>query len=74
MDFVHILAEELVNASVLPKDFDIEKHMKLVPMQKGDVPVTYANTSELEKDFMYKPSTSLREGLKQFALWYKKSK
>ena len=74
MDFVHILAEELINASVLPKDFDIEKHMKLVPMQKGDVPVTYADTSELEKDFMYKPSTSLREGLKQFALWYKKSK
>ena len=74
MDFVHILAEELINASVLPKGFDIEKHMKLVPMQKGDVPVTYADTSELEKDFMYKPSTSLREGLKQFALWYKKSK
>ena len=74
MDFVHILAEELINASVLPKDFDIKKHMKLVPMQKGDVPVTYADTSELEKDFMYKPSTSLREGLKQFAVWYKKSK
>ena len=73
MDFVHILAEELINANVLPKDFDIEKHMNLVPMQKGDVPVTYADTSKLEKDFGYKPSTSLREGLKQFALWYKKS-
>ena len=70
MDFVHILAEELVNASVLPKDFDIEKHMKLVPMQKGDVPITYADTSALEKDFSYKPSTSLREGLKHFSEWY----
>ena len=73
MDFVHILAEELINASVLPKYFDIEKHMKLVPMQKGDVPVTYADTSELEKDFGYKPATPLREGLRKFAEWYKNS-
>ena len=71
MDFVHILAEELINAGVLPNDFDIEKHMKLVPMQKGDVPVTYADTIALEKDFGYKPSTSLREGLGHFAEWYK---
>ena len=73
MDFVHILAEELISAGVLPKDFDIEKHMKLVPMQKGDVPITYADTSELEKDFGYKPATPLREGLKIFAEWYKKA-
>ena len=71
MDFVHILAEELINASVLPKEFDIEKHMKLVPMQKGDVPITYADTSALEKDFGYKPSTSLRKGLRCFAEWYR---
>lgn len=70
LNFVNILAEELINAGVLPKDFDIKKHMKLVPMQKGDVPVTYADTSDLEKDFGYKPSTSLREGLRQFAKWY----
>ena len=72
MDFVHILAEELINASVLPKDFDIKKHMKLVPMQKGDVPVTYADTSALEKDFGFKPATSLRDGLRLFAKWYAK--
>ena len=71
LDFVNILAEELINAGVLPKDFNIKEHMKLVPMQKGDVPITYADTSALEKDFGYKPSTSLREGLKQFAEWYK---
>ncbi len=72
LDFVNILAEELINAGVLPKDFNIKEHMKLVPMQKGDVPITYADTSALEKDFGYKPSTSLREGLIQFAEWYKK--
>lgn len=72
LDFVNILAEELINAGVLPKDFNIKEHMKLVPMQKGDVPITYADTTALEKDFGYKPSTSLREGLRQFAEWYKK--
>ena len=71
LDFVNILAEELINAGVLPKGFNIKEHMKLVPMQKGDVPITYADTSALEKDFGYKPSTSLREGLGQFSQWYK---
>lgn len=71
LDFVQILSEELVMAGVLPKDFDFESHKKLVPMQKGDVPITYADTSDLEKDFGYKPSTSLREGLRNFAKWYK---
>ena len=71
LDFVQILSEELVSAGVLPKDYDFEAHKKLVPMQKGDVPITYADTSELEKDFNYKPSTSLREGLRKFAQWYK---
>ena len=70
LDFVSILSEELIRANVLPKDFDIKAHMKLVPMQKGDVPVTYADTSDLESDFGYKPSTSLREGLRSFANWY----
>ena len=70
MDFVHILAEELIKAHVLPEDFDINSHMELVPMQKGDVPVTFADTSDLEKDFGYKPSTLLREGLRKFAEWY----
>ena len=70
LDFVQILSEELVRAKVLPSDFDIKKHMKLVPMQPGDVPVTYADTSDLERDFGYKPSTSLREGLRKFAKWY----
>ena len=72
LDFVQILSEELVNAGVLPKNFDFESHKKLVPMQKGDVPITYADTSDLERDFGYKPSTSLREGLRRFAEWYKK--
>ena len=72
LDFVNILAEELIKAGVLSKDFDIKEHMKLVPMQKGDVPITYADTSALEKDFGYKPSTSLREGLKEFSDWFKK--
>ena len=70
LDFVKILSEELIRAKVLPSDFDIKEHMKLVPMQPGDVPVTYADTIDLEKDFGYKPSTSLREGLRNFAEWY----
>ena len=72
MEFVKILGEELINAKVLPSDFDIKSHMKLVPMQKGDVPITYADTSDLERDFGYKPSTSLRKGLRKFAEWYHK--
>ena len=71
LDFVNILAEELIKAGVLSKDFNIKERMKLVPMQKGDVPITYADTSALEKDFGYKPSTSLKDGLRQFAEWYK---
>ena len=71
LDFVQILSEELVAAGVLPKDYDFESHKKLVPMQKGDVPITYADTSDLERDFGYKPSTSLRDGLRKFAIWYK---
>jgi nucleoside-diphosphate-sugar epimerase len=70
LDFVQILSEELVRAGVLPEDFDIEAHKKLVPMQAGDVPVTYADTTALERDFGFKPSTSLREGLRRFAEWY----
>lgn len=70
LDFVQILSEELVRAGVLPKSFDFEAHKKLVPMQKGDVPVTYAETSDLERDFGYKPSTSLRDGLRKFSTWY----
>lgn len=71
LDFVQILQEELINAGVLPKDYDFEAHKKLVPMQPGDVPVTYADTSALERDFGFKPSTSLRDGLRAFAKWYK---
>ena len=71
LDFVNILSEELVAAGVLSKDFDIEKYMELVPMQAGDVPVTFADTSDLERDFGFKPSTTLREGLRAFAIWYK---
>lgn len=70
MDFVTILGEELISAKVLPSDFDIKSHMELVSMQPGDVEVTYADVSELEKDFGFKPVTSLREGLKEFAKWY----
>ena len=70
LDFVQILSEELVRAGVLPKDYDFEAHKKLVPMQKGDVPVTYADTSDLERNFGYKPSTNLRDGLRRFAEWY----
>ena len=71
LDFVQILSEELVRAGVLPADFDFEAHKELVPMQPGDVSVTYADTSALERDFGFKPSTSLREGLRKFAEWYK---
>ncbi len=71
LDFVNILQEELVMAGVLPKDYDFEAHKELVPMQPGDVPVTYADTTPLEKDFGFKPNTSLREGLRKFAKWYK---
>lgn len=71
LDFVTILQEELMRAGVLPEGYDFEAHKKLVPMQPGDVPVTYADTSALERDFGFKPSTSLREGLKRFAEWYK---
>ena len=70
LDFVNILQEELINAGVLPEDYDVESHKKLVPMQAGDVPVTYADTSALERDFGFKPNTSLREGLRKFAEWY----
>jgi UDP-glucuronate 4-epimerase len=70
LDFVTILQEELVNAEVLPKDYDFEAHKELVPMQPGDVPVTYADTTPLENDFGFKPSISLREGLRKFAGWY----
>ena len=59
-----------MRANVLPEDFDFDSHKKLVPMQAGDVPVTYADTSRLERDFAFKPSTSLREGLRRFAQWY----
>ena len=71
LDFVTILQEELIRAGVLPADYDFEAHKKLVPMQPGDVPVTYADTSALERDFGFKPSTSLRQGLRSFAEWYK---
>ena len=70
LDFVTILQEELIRAKVLPEDYDFEAHKKLVPMQAGDVPITYADTSALERDFGFKPSTSLREGLRKFAEWY----
>ena len=70
LDFVDILSEELVRAGVLPTDFDFEAHKRLVPMQPGDVPVTYADTSALERDFGFKPATSLRVGLRRFAEWY----
>ena len=71
LDFVNILQEELVRAGVLPKDYDFESHKELVAMQPGDVPVTYADTSALEHDYGFKPHTSLREGLRKFAEWYK---
>lgn len=71
LDFVQILSEELVRAGVLPADYDFEAHKELVPMQPGDVPVTYADTEPLERDFGFKPHTPLREGLRKFAEWYK---
>jgi nucleoside-diphosphate-sugar epimerase len=70
-DFVNILAEELIKAGVLSKDFDIKTHMELVPMQKGDVEITYADTTPLENDYGFKPNTPLRDGLSKFAKWYK---
>lgn len=70
LDFVRILSEELIHAKVLPEDYDFDAHKMLVPMQPGDVPVTYADTSALERDFDYKPSTDLRTGLRRFAEWY----
>ena len=71
LDFVQILSEELIRAEILPPDYDFASHKELVPMQKGDVPVTFADTSALERDFGFKPSTSLRDGLRAFAEWYK---
>lgn len=74
LDFITILQEELVRADVLPQDYDFEAHKELVPMQPGDVPLTYADTTPLEEDFGFKPSTPLRDGLRKFAEWYKQYK
>ena len=71
LDFVQILQEELVRSGVLPADYDFEAHKQLVPMQAGDVPVTYADATALERDFGFTPKTTLREGLRRFAEWYK---
>ena len=71
LDFVDILQQELLRAGVLPADYDFESHKELVAMQPGDVPVTFADTSALERDFGFKPHTPLREGLRRFAEWYK---
>ncbi len=71
LDFVDILQQELIRAGALPEDYDFEAHKELVPMQAGDVPITYADTTALERDFGFKPNTSLREGLRKFAEWYK---
>lgn len=71
LDFVQILSEELVRTGILPEDYDFDAHKELVPMQPGDVPVTYADTSALERDFGFKPSTDLRTGLRKFAEWYR---
>ena len=70
LDFITILQEELVRAKVLPQDYDFNAHKELVPMQPGDVPITYADTTSLEEDFGFKPNTSLREGLRAFTEWY----
>ena len=70
LDFVHILSKELIRVGALKNDFNVESYMKLVPMQKGDVPVTFADTSDFEKDFGFKPATSLEEGLRKFAEWF----
>ena len=72
LDFVSVLQQELVAAGVLPVDYDFESHKEMVPMQPGDVPVTYADTSALEADFGFRPNTPLREGLRKFAQWYKR--
>ena len=71
LEFVRILQEELIRANLLPQDFDFETHMKLVPMQPGDVPTTYADVDALVQDFGFAPHTSLREGLRKFVEWYK---
>lgn len=71
LDFVNILQEELIRAGVLPENYDFDAHKELVPMQPGDVPVTFADTTALERDFGFKPSTTLRDGLRHFAEWYK---
>ena len=71
LDFVQVLYEELLAAGVLPADYDFDAHKEFVPMQLGDVPTTYADTIPLERDFGFKPSTSLRDGLRRFAHWYK---
>ena len=71
LDFVQILQEELIRAKVLPSNYDFKAHKELVSMQPGDVPVTFADTTMLERDFGFKPSTSLREGLRKFAEWYR---
>lgn len=71
LDFVTILQEELIRAEVLPADYDFEAHKELVPMQPGDVPVTYADCEPLQRDYGFKPDTPLREGLRKFAQWYK---
>lgn len=71
LEFVDILQQELIRAGVLPESYNFDEHKKLVPMQAGDVPVTYADTTPLERDFGFKPSTSLRKGLRKFAEWYK---
>ena len=70
LDFVIVLQDELIRAGVLPNDYDFESYKELIPMQPEDVPVTYADTTPLEQDFGFKPSTSLREGLRKFAGWY----
>jgi len=71
LDFVQILQEELVLAGVLPSDYDFDAHKELVPMQPGDVPITFADTTALENNYGFSPNTSLREGLRKFAVWYK---
>ena len=71
LDFVQMLSEELVRAGVLPEDYDFDAHKEFVPMQPGDVPITYADTDALERDFGFRPCTSLRDGLRSFAEWYK---
>jgi len=71
LDFVSILQEELIRVGLLPKDYDFEAHKELVPMQPGDVPITYADITPLERDYGFKPTTSLKDGLRKFVEWYK---